>query len=170
MGKPQKEIHLADVASAYTQRAICDGGASTTLVGGDMTLLKPGTIKQLDTQETIAGIGDGVIYATHTGTIVLKSNLNGCKDTIEIDAYYTPNRLKRLLISTSTLDDKCFYCDQGGGGLIAHPQRAARHQHHATRTLTRGQGAMEFHDYTQYNRKGPVKFKVNANQRPKQRM
>ena len=29
---------------------------------------------------------------------------------------------------------------------------------------------MEFHDYTQYNRKGPVKFKVNANQRHKQRI
>ena len=35
MGKHQQEIHLASVASsAYTQRAICDGGASTTLVGG----------------------------------------------------------------------------------------------------------------------------------------
>ena len=117
MGKPQKEIHLADVASAYTQRAICDGGASTTLVGGDMTLLKPGTIKQLDQRETIAGIGDGVIYATHTGTVVLTSNIEGCNEKIEIEAYCTPNQVNRLLISTSTLDDQGYFCDHGGGGL-----------------------------------------------------
>ena len=34
MGKPPEEINLAGSSSAYIQRAICDGGASTTLVGG----------------------------------------------------------------------------------------------------------------------------------------
>ena len=154
IGKPLEEINLAGDSSAYIQRAICDGGASTTLVGGDMALLKPGTIKQLDTHETIAGIGDGVIYATHTGTIVLRSNLKGCKDTIEIEAFYTPNRLNRLLISTSTLDDRGYYCDQGGGGLRI---RKGPHGHSIMllARLCEAHGVIEEHDYTQYKRKGP---------------
>ena len=102
--------------SDYRGRAITDSGTTHTFVN-QLSLLVQSTVRKL-TRTIDCGYNNGTsLPGTHVGTLMLLSNVPGCREVISLEqSLYIPGS-NRTLISIASLGDQGYYCDHGGGGL-----------------------------------------------------
>ena len=99
----------------YKQRSIADSGASNPFTFSELQCV-PGSVHLLEKPIPVESSQGSESYATHSGTLIMKSNV--IKDAIVLipDTLIVPS-FHRTLVPISVLDDLGYYCDFGGGGL-----------------------------------------------------
>ena len=107
----------ANITKAYSSRFIVDGGATGPGYVQSESQCVPGSIKKLAKPYFVEGFTGKSVKVTHTGTVLIKSNIPGSKEYILIPDMLIVHGSNRSLCGISRLDDLGYYADHGGGGV-----------------------------------------------------